>query len=867
MATKSILKLKTTDTSSPQKSKKAKNVRFDLFSTTIKRFDSKDEPITISNENSPIMSPILFPVRTNHLRRGDEYGYYSSGDGNGEDDDESCWFNNLSVLPNLVKFDKKFNNIYKKSKLLNHNSSNHHNNPLELESFYRENDLSLSDFDLDDDDDDDDDDDATLDNFNDLHSGSRSNSNDSTNYVTDGNVDSMMDSNERLISDVDIRWKLIHTNVPSKPNDLDISDDHSIEHYLNGQNIKLYNLEQSRSSENKLSGFLIVNNLNFEKIIEIKFTFNNWNNIHYINSTYNKSLTSKFDEFHFVIDLNRYKFFLQIKDLLNRQIKIDLCCRYDVGKETYFDNNNYQNYTLTLSKIINANEIDDSNKKLPFWDTLSSLPSSLSSSPSPPPTSLAALPSPPSLTSLQKNSYMNYYMNNTNSTDNVLSAGTSKTPITTTSTTNNNNNHGYTFLNSNKFVVPMTQRQFNRNRGLGHSRTFSEDTDYFNTSPLKHLYHNDTCEFVRKPATINEVLNIETNPAPLPELLPGPSIAATKSSINLFGSFSQQSGPEPVQLGQNSSTPSTIGTSTSASTLNPNTTSNVNISKLPGSQHQTIRKQPSPPLIKSLEERSLSGSSLSSSNSSASFASFQSDNFTAKRKNDSLTSSTSSDSATIPNLSISLTNLTDSKKKIAATDITSNNKPTDVVYLSNYISRQNGDLSSTSSLTNNEDDLFNMKHPTLDYFNSNLTASPSINSNSIDNQQDETQSIDTDTTFKNTTTNNNSSNNITMPIPRPASSLENRDVTTVIDNPTKYIPTQNLFQNSTPTDNINDNKKTKPKNTGTNSILQDNSVKNMDYQTLLHSYCFFTSSPSTGDSTINQAHISPSSSPAPAMYL
>ena len=162
MATKSILKLKTTDTSSPQKSKKAKNVRFDLFSTTIKRFDSKDEPITISNENSPIMSPILFPVRTNHLRRGDEYGYYSSGDGNGEDDDESCWFNNLSVLPNLVKFDKKFNNIYKKSKLLNHNSSNHHNTPLELESFYRENDLSLSDFDLDDDDDDDDDDGRNL---------------------------------------------------------------------------------------------------------------------------------------------------------------------------------------------------------------------------------------------------------------------------------------------------------------------------------------------------------------------------------------------------------------------------------------------------------------------------------------------------------------------------------------------------------------------------------------------------------------------------------------------------------------------------------------------------------------------------------
>lgn len=899
MEPKSILRLRTADSISSQDKDKYKNVRFDLFSTTIKRFDSNDEPITISNENSPIMSPILFPIRTNQLRRGDGHGFHSSKDSYAVDDDESCWFNDLNILPDLVKLDKKFNNIYKKNKLLNHKSFDHHHNThTELDSIYKENDLSLSDFDLSDNDDDDDDedgvcngddeydDDATLDNFDHIHSGSGTDSIDSSDFITDNNSDLMTHSNERLISDVDIRWKLIGQNVPSTPSNFNLSNDQSIEQYLNGQNIKLFKLEQSNINENKLSGFLIVNNLNFEKLIEIKFTFNNWNNIHYISSTYKKSLTSKFDEFHFVIDLNRYKFFLQVKDLLNKQIEIDLCCRYDVGNETYFDNNNYQNYTLTLTKIMNVLETNDNNtKKLPFSDNLSSLPSSSSSSSlSPPPTSLGSLPSPPSLTSLQNNSYTNYYTNNTIINDNVKSAGTNKT--STTNNNNTNNNHGYKFLNNNKFVVPMTQRLFNRNGDLGLSRTFSEDTDYFNTSPLKHLYHNDTCEYVRKPATVNAVLNIETNPVPLPELLPGPSIAFTKSSVNLFGSLSQQSSPEPVQADQNLSTTPTdpnITSATASSVFNPTTTStttttttannnnNNNKDKPLTSQRQARGKQQSPPLINSLVERSLSGSSLSSTDSSASFLSFQSENFTAKRKNDSLISSISSDSTTIPNLSIGLAHSSESKSKLATTDMNTNNHGVnDNDFLSNYISRQNEDPLLKSSSINNKDDLFTMKHPTLDYFNSNLTVSAQ-NLSSMENQQDETQSIETDTTFKNTTPNNNSNNNnninTTLHIPRSASSLENRNIHNVIDNPIKYISTQSLFQNNTPIDNINDNKKITSKNKIENNILQDDSVKHMDYQTLLHSYCFFTTSPSNADSSVKQAKLSPSASPPSALYL
>lgn len=36
-----------------------------------------------------------------------------------------------------------------------------------------------------------------------------------------------------------------------------------------------------------------------------------------------------------------------------------------------------------------------------------------------------------------------------------------------------------------------------------HGRKFSDDTDYYNTSPLKHLFHNDTT--LAKPSRINEV--------------------------------------------------------------------------------------------------------------------------------------------------------------------------------------------------------------------------------------------------------------------------------------------------------------------------------------------------------------------------
>ena len=150
--------------------------------------------------------------------------------------------------------------------------------------------------------------------------------------------------------------------------------------YLNGQNIKVHSLELSDPvsyedicSNNfgncQIWGLIFVNNLNFEKKIEIKFTLNNWADIHYINAHYNKSVTPHVDEFKFIIDISALKLNLISKNLIYANfserkticlLNLQFCCRYDVnGFEYYrsfYDNNDYKNYEITISlSAINLN--------------------------------------------------------------------------------------------------------------------------------------------------------------------------------------------------------------------------------------------------------------------------------------------------------------------------------------------------------------------------------------------------------------------------------------------------------------------------------------------------------------------------------
>lgn len=180
-----------------------------------------------------------------------------------------------------------------------------------------------------------------------------------------------------------VDWELINNNLHPFENHgvVNLAESESrIFAYLNGQNIKVHSLELSSPVGHEdichnnfggcqISGLIFVNNLNFEKNIEIKFTLSNWSDIHYINARFNKSITSKIDEFRFVIDISALKLNLVSKNLIfaksnerktNCILNLQFCCRYDVNNlsnKTFYDNNDYRNYevTISLSTVINLN--------------------------------------------------------------------------------------------------------------------------------------------------------------------------------------------------------------------------------------------------------------------------------------------------------------------------------------------------------------------------------------------------------------------------------------------------------------------------------------------------------------------------------
>ncbi|KAG0668845.1 hypothetical protein C6P45_004328 [Maudiozyma exigua] len=328
---------------------KKKNVRFSRNLTVVKKFDKFAEPITISNSNSPDLSPLLIPL-----------------DNNNTTIDDSCWFRDLSLVPRLIDIENNFNELgYSRKKL----------------------------FSLDDDEDDeiDENDNNFLNNY----------------ILSKENIKKFENNNKNDLSYTDSnisKWELINTNIINS--NLILTNDF-IKFFMHKQMIKIQSLKIN--NENKLIGYLIVNNLAFEKYIEIKFTFNNWLNIHYVNASYNKTISENFDQFKFVIDINSFKFFLNLKNLLAKDfLNMELCCRYDVRHETYYDNNNYNNYKITLKKPQLNNHVSIPRTEKPLVEIPKKIESKVNSS------------------------------------------------------------------------------------GRHHTRTFSADTDFFNTSPLKNIYYNNT---------------------------------------------------------------------------------------------------------------------------------------------------------------------------------------------------------------------------------------------------------------------------------------------------------------------------------------------------------------------------------------
>lgn len=443
-----------------------KNVRFATNLTTVKSFDSNSEPISISHENSPTLKPLRESESSNvsstslnnvlYLSDYDDFtkhqdlnflgikskstiSFFLDDEEDDEeddgihDDDLKNFFGKIFPAAYNVNTSNKnlgppdcSNTNQQRAGLLDSNNSSTCKIIPKFSTNVCQTDNSAGHY------------------FNDLN-GSTNNQaqtsrRTSITHVADDNL-----QNCELASEVN--WLLTFVDVNPGQHSFENSDG----------NIKLVSLAQDSTIDDKIVGKILVKNLNYEKFIEVKYTFNNWNDIHYITAYFTKSISAEIDEFEFKINLSSLKYILQFKRILqfksnDTYLNMELCCRYDVNGETYYDNNNYRNYNCVLKASKEhtiANDVivtaEEQEKK-----------------------ELARKESPKKISQNKKSS------------------------------SPSRNNYSKNFLKSRRRVI---------------SRKFSENTDYYNTSPLKHLYHSDPTSYI-KPKRLNEVLYDSTSTIP-----------------------------------------------------------------------------------------------------------------------------------------------------------------------------------------------------------------------------------------------------------------------------------------------------------------------------------------------------------------
>ena len=501
-----------------------KNVRFAPELTTVKKFDCQSEPSSISNENSPTLYPLDEISKFNYMSL-DNYIGGDDSDNDG-DDNEGFWFKEIPILNNVKN-----------------NSNKNHS---------RYNEYNLKKFSLDSDSD------SSLDDYQYYNLGDENPMIMPTLSLENHNMATSLDFIDNTISGLNPnlfvikKWDLQTSNLKMFKQYL---NEENLFQYLNNQNIRLHSLKQLDDS--KLSGLIYVNNLNFEKFIEIKFSFNNWKDIHYVTANFNKSITNKIDEFKFIIDLNSLKYTLQFKGLIYNEnsdsldrlnitkcpLNVNLCCRYDVNNETYYDNNYYENYQMSLIVETENCMINEQTVRSP----------SITNVDEPTETCRAY--------SKTSDSFLNDF-------------------LTTT-----------TLTHSKKRIT---------NANI--SRRFSEDTDYYNTSPLKHLYHNDTT--LIKPAKANSVL--------VPPII-NPSSTQTRSDI--INNKTETTISENAKITNDSITLMEVKNSNQSTIVNPVINSLLkNVAKLENNEFQES--------ISSVSISSSLSDSISSHNSSVSINSF-----------------------------------------------------------------------------------------------------------------------------------------------------------------------------------------------------------------------------------------------------
>ncbi|XBW34853.1 hypothetical protein QEN19_000420 [Hanseniaspora menglaensis] len=105
------------------------------------------------------------------------------------------------------------------------------------------------------------------------------------------------------------------------------------------------------NNKNTIAVYISLQNLAFEKDLEVKYSFDSWNNIFFAKGIFSKQINNKFDEFMCIIEIPA--------EFISSIVNLDFCCVYQVDGLTYYDNNNYNNFKL---KIETKNKKDFINK-------------------------------------------------------------------------------------------------------------------------------------------------------------------------------------------------------------------------------------------------------------------------------------------------------------------------------------------------------------------------------------------------------------------------------------------------------------------------------------------------------------------------
>ncbi|CCH41892.1 hypothetical protein BN7_1431 [Wickerhamomyces ciferrii] len=169
--------------------------------------------------------------------------------------------------------------------------------------------------------------------------------------------------------------------------------------------VKLSSLYVEKDS---IIGMIQVQNISFEKSLEIKFTVDSWRTIYIVNADFECSLDSERDQFKFKINLNNTFMINNSKkpSSKNQPITVELCIKYSTSGMDYYDNNHSSNFRFQLrsnkKQQKSKNFIKSSINNTGYYhrptsqitsNFVSSLYNSSSSSPSPSP-SPSSSPSP-----------------------------------------------------------------------------------------------------------------------------------------------------------------------------------------------------------------------------------------------------------------------------------------------------------------------------------------------------------------------------------------------------------------------------------------------------------------------------------------